>query len=129
MDFFGRSRILWDPGSHFPQTLQLWRGDQSIGDYLSLWPVKGRMSRWGSVRNEFLWSKGKLVFLHPLCISETMNPQTNHLQCEAAEGLWLEGKAAFQTHSFRDPDSRPLIPKKYKHSPVDITPNMKHCQV
>ena len=34
--------------------------------------------------------------------------------CEAGEGNWLQGEAALQTHSFRDADPRPVIPKNRK---------------
>ena len=29
--------------------------------------------------------------------------------CESGKGLWLQGEAAFQTHSFRDADARAYI--------------------
>ena len=31
--------------------------------------------------------------------------------CESGEGLWLQGEAALQTHSFRDADPEPVNPK------------------
>ena len=29
--------------------------------------------------------------------------------CESKEGLWLQGEAAFETHSFRDAEPQPMI--------------------
>ena len=34
--------------------------------------------------------------------------------CESGEGLWLQGEAAFQMHSFRDADPQPVIPQNLK---------------
>ena len=34
--------------------------------------------------------------------------------CESREGLWLQGEAAFETHSFRDAESQPVIQQKDK---------------
>ena len=31
--------------------------------------------------------------------------------CESKEGLWLQGEAAFETHSFRDAEPQPVIPQ------------------
>ena len=35
---------------------------------------------------------------------------THFLHCESGEGLWIEGEAALQTHSFRDAEPHPVIP-------------------
>ena len=34
--------------------------------------------------------------------------------CESREGLWLQGEASFETHSFRDAESQPVIPHNSK---------------
>ena len=34
--------------------------------------------------------------------------------CESGKGLWLQGKAAFQMHSFRDAEPQPVIPPNAK---------------
>ena len=39
---------------------------------------------------------------------ETPTLLTDH--CESWEGLWLQGEAASQTHSFRDAEPHPVIP-------------------
>ena len=31
--------------------------------------------------------------------------------CESKEGLWLQGEAAFETHSFRDTEPQPVNPQ------------------
>ena len=31
--------------------------------------------------------------------------------CESGEGLWPQGEAALQTHSFRDAEPHPVIPQ------------------
>ena len=37
-----------------------------------------------------------------------------HVHCESGEGLWLQGEAALQTHSFRNADPQPVIPPNGK---------------
>ena len=37
--------------------------------------------------------------------------------CESGEGLWLQGEAALQKHSFKDADPQPVIPQNKK---IDI---------
>ena len=34
--------------------------------------------------------------------------------CESGEGLWLQGEAALQMHSFRDADPQPVFPQNSK---------------
>ena len=36
------------------------------------------------------------------------------VHCESREGLWLQGEAAFETHSFRDAEAQPVIPQNDK---------------
>ena len=47
---------------------------------------------------------------------------------ESGKGLWLQGKAAFQMHSFRDAESQPVIPPKAKKnnriSPKELRPSI-----
>ena len=44
--------------------------------------------------------------------------------CESREGLWLQGEAALQVHSFRDTDPQPVIPpnKKKNHGISPMAP-------
>ena len=56
---------------------------------------------------------------------------------EFEKGLWLQGKAASQTHSFRDAEPRPVIPqnakKNYGIFPLQLRPSIstsmssRHC--
>ena len=43
------------------------------------------------------------IFSHELSCSHA-------LHCESREGLWLQGEAAFETHSYRDAEPQSVIP-------------------
>ena len=42
--------------------------------------------------------------------------------CEFGEGLWLQGEAALQTHSFRDADPQQVIPLK-ENKTIEFLPS------
>ena len=50
------------------------------------------------------------------------------IHCESGEGLWIQGKAALQTHSFRDAEPHQVIPqnakKNYGTFPMQLTPDI-----
>ena len=39
---------------------------------------------------------------------------TSH--CESGEGIWLQGEAASEAHSFRDAEPHPVIPENAKNN-------------
>ena len=55
--------------------------------------------------------------------------QANVMNCESREGIWLQGEAASEAHSFRYAEPHPVIPANSKNNYEIFPKKLKPCNI